>query len=335
MKIRNDNFTDEKAKITENANTAKHFQASLANEQLNDIHDVSSVQASLDAQARADNARTFQEKVEAYRTQLNLEKGGRGTTADEQKKINKAVDTFASNESAKELNTLKQRGLDLDAKLAEAKQPILSLDSAEIEQARALEQYMDDASKQQQEINIEKMKEIEIANRIKDAQKQINELNEQSNEIGMSAPDKEVASLKNKGITDPKTLADAWQAAAKLAGKELTQSLMTPLDKFTKEIADLDQLKAAGAIDQKTYNRAASKDYEELGSNQGQSIQERFTTLLTASFLRNQGGGGDTVADKQLSEQQKTNKLLEQQLAQQKDKDHNEPQSTFATPAPG
>lgn len=113
-------------------------------------------------------------------------------------------------------------------------------------------------------------------------------------------------------------------------GKQLTESLMSPLEKFKAEQEKLQKLLDAGAIDKTTFDRGLAKAYADTESTAGASgpsmklagaadknSVEAFSILANASV---QTGSGSTdpldrlasLADKEFSEAKKQTALLRQ-----------------------
>lgn len=125
--------------------------------------------------------------------------------------------------------------------------------------------------------------------------------------VGLSAPDKAVAELKDTGVTDKQLLGKAWAAAAKLAGAELKKSVETPFENFQDRIKELNQLKNAEKIDSKTFNRARNEAVNQYQSASGsKSIEQAFKDNLKRQFV-DFGLADKKKAKNPLTEQMKKN----------------------------
>ncbi|MBS0207504.1 MAG: phage tail length tape measure family protein [Planctomycetes bacterium] len=88
-----------------------------------------------------------------------------------------------------------------------------------------------------------------------EATKLIQSLQTDLKSFGMDDWQKKAADLKEKGAT-PAQVEQVKKLGAQLKGKELAQSLETPLEKFEREMKKLKELHDAGGIDTATFQRA-------------------------------------------------------------------------------
>lgn len=112
-------------------------------------------------------------------------------------------------------------------------------------------------------------------------------LQEEADTIGMTSDEAKLYKMQLQGLTgyqldyvkqlmESKRTAEAHNKALE-EGKTLTEKYMTPLEKFSKEAADLDNLMKEGAISRETYDRAmadASKTLEDTAKNAREASQE-------------------------------------------------------------
>jgi hypothetical protein len=155
-----------------------------------------------------------------------------------------------------------------------------------------------------------------------EATKLIRDLQEQINTYGQAEYAKKADQLAAKGATSSQ-VDKVRKLGAQLEGKQLAQSLENPLEKFEREMKKLEQLRADGGIDDQTYQRqktALGKDLMsavpqvkgtaggalQLGSQEARSAMLSYQT----AGLNKPESAAERIADKQLSEQQMTNKWL-------------------------
>ena len=151
---------------------------------------------------------------------------------------------------------------------------------------------------------------------------QVRDLEKQVRDFGKTSFDVVAESLSSIGLEGNakhvKKLGEAFkglQENAKLDefGKTIHRDLMTPLEMWTEQLADMDRLFKTGRISAEDYARALHKIRTEATPEQG---QVQFAGLASAQQL----GGisrvgsqkvGGSIANRQLTEQQKTNQLLQ------------------------
>ena len=178
----------------------------------------------------------------------------------------------------------------------------------------------------------------------KSAEKLIDKLTLQIATFGMSSAEAEIFKLQQEGASDAtigqaqgladqlKGLEDNKKAQADLAkanekimneGEKIFESTRTPIEKYEKTIADLNQLLSVGAIDQDTFNRASDKAATDLKGTGDKTVETKFASAATfgsaaarTAILQNQTGGKDPMTDikninaEQLVVQKTANDLL-------------------------
>lgn len=89
-------------------------------------------------------------------------------------------------------------------------------------------------------------------------------LREQIATFGKSSAEVEIYKLKVMGATDEQ-LAGVKKLSDQLKAKQIIESNMTPLEKYRKELGELQELVKNGSIDQTTFSRAKAKLGKETG----------------------------------------------------------------------
>ncbi len=114
------------------------------------------------------------------------------------------------------------------------------------------------------------------------------------------------------------------RAGAELQGKELAKSLENPLDKFKREMGKLEQLRAAGGVDDKTYQRQKTHLTKDLiagvpklqgtaGGPLAAGSQEAYGAMMNfrAAGLNTAEMAPEKIAQAELAEQKQTNRWLQ------------------------
>jgi len=167
--------------------------------------------------------------------------------------------------------------------------------------------------------------------------------------MGMTSREAELYKLKQEGATDAQLkglqkINDELTKKEELEklneeGKSLTDSLMTPLEKFKAEQEKFQKLFDAGAIDQETFNRANAKAASELGGGESTGPSKQLAGAANFGSVEayqviaaNQATPSSNdpmvnlakIAERELSAANKQVKLLEQ-IAQQSQPQQQEP----------
>lgn len=156
-------------------------------------------------------------------------------------------------------------------------------------------------------------------------------LNESIKTFGMSGDEIEIWKLKEAGATEEVLKGvraqqsqlealrrnakevDAYQEKA----KSVYESTLTPLEKYTKELKELDKLRAGGALDDKTYAKAKGNlgrdlfqtdQYKGVGALEANSAEARSSILSYNATSR--GNGINEIAQKSLDESREQTSLL-------------------------
>jgi hypothetical protein len=161
----------------------------------------------------------------------------------------------------------------------------------------------------------------------------IAKMQEQIDTFGMSGNAVEIWKLKNEGASD-EMIKKAQELNKKLEGladdkklfdfgKSLTESFMTPLEKFEKELAKLREAKDKGFISENIFDKAVAKAQKELdksGSGSGLKLAgatDYNSVAARSIILRSQSAGQQPINKVEkntkdtLKEQKKSNKYLE------------------------
>lgn len=122
-------------------------------------------------------------------------------------------------------------------------------------------------------------------------------LKEQLATFGQDGNEVEIFKLKDLGAAE-EDLKRLSKMANDLKGKSIIEANMTPLEQYQKELAELEQLKASGSIDDKTFNRAKDKLGKDLGTNDLKfaGAVELGSNEARQAVLRHQGLGRDPNA---------------------------------------
>jgi len=134
---------------------------------------------------------------------------------------------------------------------------------------------------------------VAITNNLRSAQDrlagEINHVNQVLTAGGISAntASKEIARLKNEAVKGTA----AWQrhADALQRGKNLTQSLLTPIERYEQELKEINDLHRHGAITAQTYARALERIKGSLNQTAGQGSTFNQTFRQSSLILQNLG----------------------------------------------
>ena len=160
-----------------------------------------------------------------------------------------------------------------------------------------------------------------------EATKLIRDLKEQIKYFGQDQYAQQAGKLADKGATK-KQVDEVKKLGAQLQGKELAQSLETPLEKFQREMKKLNDLKAAGGVDDTTYQRQKTKLTKDFmaavpqekasagGALSAYSAEARSAVLnyRTASKNANPQVAIAKMAAQQVEEQKLTNQYMRKML---------------------
>lgn len=107
----------------------------------------------------------------------------------------------------------------------------------------------------------------------------------ETEKIGQSKLDQFKSDLAFSGM-DPKAIDELAVQKAKEIGAILHQSLLNPMEKWTQEMRDLNQLRNAGGVDKQTYQRAQYQyAHDMLSSVKSNSVEGMFVENLHNRFI--------------------------------------------------
>lgn len=156
-----------------------------------------------------------------------------------------------------------------------------------------------------------------------EATKLIRDLEEQNKFFGQANYEQTASKLKDKGATT-KQVDQVRKLGAQLEGKQLKQSLENPLEKFQREMAKLEKLRADGGVDQDTYQRQKNKLTKDFASAVPQEkasaggAMSAFSTEARSAVLNYRNASRNAnpqiaiqkIVGQQLEETKRTNQYL-------------------------